>query len=277
MVTSPVATDRIRSTKAPHQGSPPGRVLSLAIAFVVFLVALPSAAAPQVVGLGIIHGQVVEADVERPIAHAFIDILDSNDRVRKRVTSDSLGYFTVRDLDPGSFRIRVRSIGYAETTTPRWWLESFEQLTLVVRVLPEAVLLAPLEVVAQARSVSPVLTGFFTRMNRVGGEFITAEQISKSNATRVSDLMLTIPGVRMVNSDEGLITTMERALGYCPAQIWIDGMLVTRAGPVPVDILVGPEHLVGVEVYKGLASVPPEFYNEGARCGVVALWTQRGG
>jgi hypothetical protein len=30
-----------------------------------------------------------------------------------------------------------------------------------------------------------------------------------------------------------------------------------------------------IEVFKGLGSVPPEFLNVYARCGVIAIWTRR--
>jgi hypothetical protein len=76
---------------------------------------------------------------------------------------------------------------------------------------------------------------------------------------------------------------MTRAVSYnggpCPVQIWVDGMLTTRAAGenVPLDDLASPGILEGIEIYRGLATIPPEFVSPGARCGVIAIWTRRGG
>lgn len=67
--------------------------------------------------------------------------------------------------------------------------------------------------------------------------------------------------------------------GPCPVQIFLDGRLITRGAvmEVPVDDLVTPEAVEGIEVYRGLSTVPPEFLTPNSRCGVVAIWTRRGG
>jgi hypothetical protein len=73
------------------------------------------------------------------------------------------------------------------------------------------------------------------------------------------------------------------AQGACPVQIFVDGFLATRQGMAPIqdfvsiDQLVSPQSLEGMEVYRGLSSIPPEFLTANARCGVIALWTRRGG
>jgi hypothetical protein len=66
--------------------------------------------------------------------------------------------------------------------------------------------------------------------------------------------------------------------GECPVQIFVDGMLATRAAPggdVSVDDLVTPQDVEAIEVFKGLGSVPAEFLNPHSRCGVIAIWTRR--
>ncbi|MEK9505300.1 carboxypeptidase regulatory-like domain-containing protein [Gaopeijia maritima] len=256
-----------------------GRAAGLLFQALVATLAAPRPATPAAqpeLG-GTVLGRVVEANSERAVVSAFVDILDPVGRIRERARTDGEGRFNVRDLAPGPFRIRVRSIGYAETTTPRWWIEGGDQVTMVVRVLPEAVLIAPLEVVTHLRRPSPMLAGFHERMNRVSGTFITRADVETSNAGLVTDLLATVLGVRLTNTGGlGRVLYFERALGDCPAQVWVDGVLATRAGPVAIDDLVGTDVLEGIEIYKGLASVPPEFYTPEARCGVIVLWTRRG-
>jgi hypothetical protein len=56
-------------------------------------------------------------------------------------------------------------------------------------------------------------------------------------------------------------------------------MLATRdqAEGVPLDDLATPTILEGIEIYRGASTIPPEFISPESRCGVIALWTRRGG
>lgn len=38
-----------------------------------------------------------------------------------------------------------------------------------------------------------------------------------------------------------------------------------------------PGLVEGIEIYRGLSTVPAQFLNSDAKCGVVAIWTRRGG
>jgi hypothetical protein len=59
--------------------------------------------------------------------------------------------------------------------------------------------------------------------------------------------------------------------------VFVDGRPANRRGNVSINDLASPSGLEGMEVYRGLATVPPEFLTPEARCGVIALWTRRGG
>jgi hypothetical protein len=238
---------------------------------------------------GTVRGQVLDAATGSPVVAATVDVLDQVGRIRSRATTDEQGAFLHTRLHPGEFRIRVRHVGYEEVTSPRWWIETGEVLTVVLRVDAQAVLLAPLEVIARSRVVSPVLAGFHERMRRgLGGVYFGRADIEARNPMRITDLLAEVPGLRLQGSssfgdprrDE--VVTFSRALpgagGPCPVQVFLDGVPANRRGTeVPLDALASPGILEGIEVYRGLSGVPPEFLSPEARCGVVALWTRRGG
>jgi hypothetical protein len=70
---------------------------------------------------------------------------------------------------------------------------------------------------------------------------------------------------------------MSRASGRCAAEIFVDGMHVTRwPGSVSVDDLATPGVIEGIEVYTGAGRVPAELRTAGVACGVIAIWTRRG-
>jgi len=239
---------------------------------------------------GTIRGQVVDARSEVGVPGALVQVLDSSDRIRRQATADEEGRFVLVRLDPGSFRLRVSHSSFIQTETPRWWVEAGEVLTVSIRVDTEVIPLAPLEVTARARTHSPVLSGFYDRLDRgVTGTFITRDEIVERNPTRVTELLEFLPGVTLDHARGGNARTvvMARSLpGFgtppgargdhsCPVQIYVDGVLATRGGAASPDELATPLELEGVEVYRGLGGVPAEFLTPEARCGVIALWTRR--
>ena len=231
-----------------------------------------------------ILGRIVDENSAAGIAGARVEFLDSRSRVRESSVTDSAGYFLLDEIPRGSFRLRAGRLGYRTATTPYWRIESGEALSVTVRLDPDAVLLAPLEITARALSASPVLANFYHRQQRaVAGTFITRDEIEQSNATRVTDLFAMVPGVRFRNNNQrALVVSFDRALPgttTCPVQVYVDGVLATRGerDGVPLDELATPGVLEGIEIHRGLASVPPEFAGPLARCGVIALWTRRGG
>lgn len=236
-----------------------------------------------------IRGQVIDVSTGNPVAGATVDVLDDVGRIRARATTDAEGGFVHARLSPGSFRLRVRSLGFEEVVSPRWWVETGEVLTVVLRLDPDALLLAPLEVTARVRSASPVLQGFYQRMERgLMGVFFSREEIEARNPIRISDLLAEVPGVRLEGAAadgdprRDQVVRFSRALGMaggvCPAQVYLDGVPTNRGGTeIAIDLLASPGVLEGIEVYRGLAGVPPEFLSPEARCGVIALWTRRGG
>lgn len=276
----PAGGGTVPESQPPPRGWRSGQ-LGFALAVFAILASTPAGLhARQAPVPATLRGEVLDPSVGRPVVGAVVDALDPQGRIRARAITDEEGAFFLARVEPGSFRLRVRSVGYMETTTPRWWVEEGETLGLVVRVDPDVILLAPLEVVARSRAVSPVLSGFYQRQGRVSGTFINREDIARSNALRVTDLLATVPGIRLQTAGPGFqVIRFSRAPGsYCPAQVFVDGVLASRGNAeVLVDELASPGILEGIEVYHGLASVPPEFLNPSARCGVVALWTHRGG
>jgi hypothetical protein len=239
---------------------------------------------------GSIRGQVVDETTGIGVSLAEVRILDDRGRTLGRGLTNQEGWFAVGPVAAGPFRIRVARLGFAQVVTPGWYLEPGEILTVTVRVHPEVILLAPLEVVARARSQSPVISGFYARADRgIGGIYFQRDQIEALAPARVSDLLTTVPGVRLSGSGTGLSRTisMGRALpgaggGACPVEIFVDGVRTSRSRTsdpdgIPIDDLVNLSDLEGLEIYRGLAGVPAEFFTPDARCGVIAIWTRRGG
>jgi len=237
-----------------------------------------------------IRGTVIDASSGRGVPAAFVEFLDQGGLVRASATTGEDGAFLLPRVPRGEFRLRVSSLGYARTTTPAARLEAGEALTLVVRVSPSALALAPLEITASVRVTSPVLESFYARAERgFGGVFLTRADIERAGPSRgVSDLVAGLTGVHLDTSPApGLpagVFLSQGELGSagrpCPVQVFLDGVPVDRHGGisggmnrgVQLDRLVTPAEVEGIEVYRSLSEIPPEFLTTDARCGVIAVW-----
>jgi hypothetical protein len=236
-----------------------------------------------------IEGRVIEEDSEDPIPSVNIVVRASNDRFLAAIQSDDEGRFAVDIRRANAVWLFASRIGYANNRTPLLYFDGHDYFDVEIRLDPAAVLLAPLEVVARrSEPRSPVLVDFDRRVRSGQGYYITRRDIQRANPTHVTDMLARIPGVHLVPSGSGTRRTisMARTAGRsCPVQIFIDGMLANRrlvpfasgAGEFTVDDLASPSSVEGIEVYRGLSSVPAEFLTPDAECGVVAIWTRRGG
>jgi hypothetical protein len=263
------------------------RVIPAALLLVTLWVACPGTAHAQRPSIdGAIHGRVVEEGTERPIADAWVRVLDAQRRTLGTAQTDEHGRFSFPRLNPGPFAFRVARLGYREITTPYWRVQGGETLEVTVRLDPTAVLLAPLEINARSRSESPMLAAFYNRLDRrMGGTFFSREDIERRRPAVLTDLLVDVPGIRLESGGAvgDRIVTFSRSLfrpggGKCEVQVYVDGMPARGLGDgVSINELATPAGLEGMGVYGGIATVPPEFLSPEARCGVIALWTRRGG
>lgn len=236
-----------------------------------------------------VQGRVLDARSSEPVPGATVVALDSyGDRIARRVTDES-GSFAFEVRRRNVLRLRAGGFGYETVTTPDLHLDENDFFLLELFLDVDAVPLAPLEVVARsARRIerSPLFENFDHRVERGFGSYFTRDDIERIEPHRVTDLLTRIPGVHLSGSGVGhrrILSIGRHQMGTgggaCQVQIYMDGNLVTRrgTGDVSVDELVTPQSLEGVEIYRGLSTVPPEFLNPNSDCGVVALWTRRGG
>lgn len=250
---------------------------ALCIALAAVLVAVGTADAQVYV-----RGRVLEFESGEPIPGARVALLAASGREVEVRLSGTGGTFEFETPPLRAVQFRVQRIGYHETLTPILRLDGHDTYQVEVRMDPDAVPLAPLEVVARARTrESPVLADLSHRLANGLGWYVTREEIDRRNPGRVTDLLAMAPGVRLASGGHGLRRVVLGTRRRCPAQIYVDGMLMNSGspavGPPSPDDYVSPESVEAIEVYRGLATVPASFLNPEAECGVVAIWTRRGG
>jgi hypothetical protein len=233
---------------------------------------------------------VVDEQTGVPVPSVDLVVRAANDRFITSTMTDEAGRFELTLSRLKAIAIYASRIGYADNQTPVLHFDDHDFFRVEIRLDPVAVLLAPLEVLARRKGErSPVLENFDRRVHMGSGYYITREDIEERDPTFVTDLLATVPGVRVTGSGAGTRRTIEMARSSgrdCPVQIFVDGMLVNRpiqpgfGAPVAgytIDDVALPNSVEGIEIYRGLSTVPAEFLTPDADCGVVAIWTRRGG
>lgn len=231
-----------------------------------------------------ILGRVLDDQSGDPIVDVDLAARTVADAFLGSATTDEAGRFSFTVYRIDAIRIYAARFGYKRTSTPVLRFDGNDYFEVELRLHPDALLLAPLEVIARREAQqSPVLAGFRHRMQRGAGYYITRAEIERRNPMFISDMLLDVPGIRSSSSGRGArrILRMARTEAWnCSLQLFVDGVLMTprvaAMGEIPVDDLVSPGSVEGIEVYRGLSTVPAEFLNENARCGVIAIWTRRG-
>jgi hypothetical protein len=119
------------------------------------------------------------------------------------------------------------------------------------------------------------------------GRFLDRGEIAEKGGRKITDVLRTVSGLRVMNTDSGSVVVVRSNQGgvgrldspssLCPVSFYLDGMPLSTGGPVAIDIdkTVPVDWVEAIEVYRHPSELPAEFLLSGA-CGMVAVWTRRG-
>ena len=210
---------------------------------------------------GRLIGRILDARAGRPVAAAAVSVPDRAEVVE----SNRMGRFVLSGLPVGEHELSIRHLGYAPLThavSVRQGVTTEVEIGLTADPVEVAPLVATVE-----RSRRLEIKGFYERKywgELTGlGTFITEEDIERWRPLHVRHLVsMLVPSVAA-----GLKNRRLGARG-CPMTVYLDGFVVTAR---ELDQFVKPVEVGGIEVYKGLASLPAEFIGN---CGAVVVWTK---
>jgi hypothetical protein len=224
-------------------------------------------------------GYVVDEATRNPIGAADIVIIDSEGRQQRSTVTDDDGWFQFAMAAPGSYTIRVAHIGYTPFASETIELGRGETVEIRVRLGMTVIPLEPLEVTARSATIGR-LAEFHQRLEtRAFGRFLAREDIEARPVPRVTDLLRTQPGVRIESARRGPferpLIAMRGGAGSCQPNLYIDGVRVRQSVDFPIDDLIAPDMLEGVEIYTNTGTAPAQ-YQAASQCGVVLFWTRQG-
>jgi len=246
----------------------------------------------------VIAGSIVDVR-DNPLA--FVTIVVRGDTKSTATTNDS-GRFVLVIPHRNRVVFEAKRLGFMPS---QFTLTAGGDTTVSILLLPATTQLPKVEV----KDVAPKpigLAGFERRMmerkrGAGAGWFVTAKDIEASNPLRSTQVVDAIPSivVRRESGDRFAIYGRTGIGQECPATVYLDGVIIggisdiavardRRGRPIvvkgeegaPIDMLVEPSEIAGVEVYqRGIFapnSLQPNDPNA-MRCAIVAFWTKHAG
>ena len=240
---------------------------SVLLVFLVFVSAVDSSVAQRPRRGAALHG-VVRDSAGTPVPSVEVGVTGSG----MHAHTDDSGAYGLSGLAPGPATLTARRIGY-QAFSQELRLEAGEERRVDIRLTMSASMLSGIDVMAPREPYDSRLAGFNARSAQHVGHFVTRDRIERANSANLSDLLREMPGVRI-----GPVRNQGRMIRFrgasCPPLVFVDGF-PAAAGEFDVDMM-DLRTVEGVEVYSGVATVPPEFSGPRGldRCGVIAIWSR---
>jgi hypothetical protein len=187
------------------------------------------------------------------------------------MTNDT-GEFTSTKLPSGSHVLLARHLGFgAQTVAVDLTSRVAQRVTIK---LPKYVAMIEPVVVNARRSANLDRVGFNQRKNAGQGFYIGPDELKNQHPNRVTDILRSVPGLRITNSLEGeTVSSTRNAGGGDCTQYYVDDMPWLSTEPGDVNQFVNASEVVAVEVYQG-SSVPAQYSRGMGNCTTIVLWTR---
>jgi hypothetical protein len=205
----------------------------------------------------------------RPLEGAEVQVIGTS----LRGNTDGKGRVALLAVPAGKAVLRVRHLGFAEQTIPISVTPgSLDEGRY--KLMPLATNLS--DVTIRSNMLKPdryAKTGrfddFYRRRAEGLGTFLTREDIDARNAQKPEDLLRAVTGIRI--RYQGMNPYIE-FLRCDQVNVYIDGSL-SHDGYRDFFSL-SPLDIEAIEVYHGLATVPPEFTPHPSDCAAIVVWTR---
>jgi len=240
-------------------------------------------------GGSLLLGRAVDAATGGALEAASVELLGPDDQLLDQRLTDAEGRFRIRPPEPGSYRVRIRRLGYSEVTSSALEVEEGPK-EVEIQLVPEAMELEEGVVVeVEYRPRFLELAGFYRRRAEGMGRLFDRSELEAMNLSQTGDIVNRVPTLATLPlSGRGSMDATRRFLrfrragrgsGGCLPAIYVDGILVRQGGnwdpAMPsLDELMPAEEVEAMELYDGPSSAPSRFNSMGSACGVLVIWSR---
>ncbi len=225
-------------------------------------------------------GTVIDEKSGEPVPAATVSIGET-----VSTSTDATGTFSISLIvnDPArAIPVRAERIGYLALQGSVDVAEGEQEITLRLALEPSPIELSEIIVEGKNRLIPSYMVGFYERRRLNNGTFFTAEEIEKLNPPRTSELLRRVAGLDVIESgaqarsEQPTYSYSSGGFLGCPeANLFVDGV---RVLPQSFGLMVQPDRLAGIEVYRG-AGTPAQFdlinrADGSSGCGAIVAWTK---
>jgi hypothetical protein len=231
---------------------------------------------------GTLRGMVVAAESGQPLPLARVTIGQGEEA---RMSGED-GSFEFSDVPIGPLTLTASLFGYADAHGGVV-MGGGQTLDLEVRLSPRPIELEPIVVEAVSLDIGDGMLADVRRRADWGwGTVLLTEELEDrtKRASRTTDILQEY-GARVTGIRETDRSLSLRRAG-CGPTVYVDGIKLTRGSragggggveSAQAANLVHPMDIAAIEIYRGPAETPGEFLDSNSQCGVILLWTRRGG
>jgi hypothetical protein len=244
----------------------------------------------------VIRGILYDDATRTPVRGTVMLVDPSSNMPVVHVVSDSLGRFEL-SYAGGTYQLAAVRDGYTSLLSAPIPLVSGERLTVKLPLshdgdpqhnigVTEHVRPDPAFVRAQTEARAVGGSGFAGRRAVGNGLQYGREKLEASGTSTLGEFLQNVPGFRVVDPQSTNSMAMSRSAsvpslsstpgGTCHVGWFVDGHrmdLPGRLDPITDGLgLIQLQTIEAVEIFRGLAEMPPEFAEPDLKCGAVAIW-----
>ena len=251
----------------------------------------------------IVRGVLYDDETGAPVRGTVMLVDPTKDAPVVYSPTDSLGQFSLQAAS-GVYQIAAIRPGYTSVLSVPVPFEAGEQLTIRIPIAVSGDPQHRIGVVERLkggqnatravdanRRASTATEGFQNRRMLGTGMQFDRARLEKANVSTLGEFLQGVPGMSVLNPTAASSMQMTRSASAstsstgnnaagCHVGWFLDGHRMDLAGQIDpaTDALGGMSigAIEAVEVFRGVAEMPPEFSAPDLRCGAVAIWTRRG-
>lgn len=190
------------------------------------------------------------------------------------------GRFRIASLPSGTQPLVIAHVGLMPVRTAVD-LASHHPASIDIMMTEPVPVLATVKV--QGKDVLSKLAGFEQRRTEGFGQFFTAADIAKMEATKLTDVFRRAATLRVIRIDpkdstfmlgivsaRGQVSVLMANIGFCYPAVYIDGAFMHDAAH-NINAFLDPGSVAGIEIYSDASTTPPQY--KSGDCGTVLIWT----